>query len=275
MLSIGEGVQVPQACASKRTRPGPSERLPRAASWNSPSPRANRILAALPATTFQRIADDLKAISLSAGEALYEVGRNSRYAYFPTTAVISLVCDTAEGSSSEICTVGNDGVLGFALLLGSETTSSRAVVLRAGQAYRLDCQLLKRELALSGPLLQTLLRYTLAVITQTAQTAVCNRHHSLDQQLCRRLLLLLDRSPAREFPMTHETIAGLLGVRRESITMAAGKLQSAGFIKYFRGRIEILDRRGLEARACECYRVIRDATDDATEGEHTEADLAA
>ena len=261
MLSTLETMQRPATPIAMGSRPLAA--MPRSAtpSASNKGP-ANRILAALPAATLDRIAANLIPISLAVGETLYEVGRKSHHVYFPTSAVVSVMCDTADGATTEVCAVGSDGVLGFAEVLGGDTTVHRAVVLRAGHAYRLDAQLLKRESGLSGVLLQALLRCSLVMITQAAQTAVCIRHHSMEQQLCRRLLQLRDHSRSSEFGMTHETIASLLGVRRETITSAAGKLQMDGCIKYSRGRIEILDRCKLEARACECYRVIKDATVD-------------
>jgi CRP-like cAMP-binding protein len=230
---------------------------PRAPALELPSPRTNRILAAIPTTSYRRILPNLEPVIMATGEALCEAGCKPRYVYFPTTSIVSLLCETTDGESTEICAVGNEGVLGFALFMGGETTCSRAVVLSAGHGYRLESSLLKREFSLSGPFMEVLLRYTQALITHMAQTALCNRHHSVDQQLCRRLLLSLDRLPTNELTMTHEQIASMLGVRREGITGAAGKLQAAGLIEYFRGRIKILDRHGLEARACECYGVVK------------------
>lgn len=262
MLSLPAMLPSPETRA-RAVLPRPRlEPMPtRAPTLELPSPRTNHILAALPATTYRRILANLEAVTLTAGEALYEAGCKPRYVYFPTTSIVSLLCDTADGASTEICAVGNEGVLGFALFMGGETTCSRAVVLSTGHGYRLESSVLKREFALSGPFMEVLLRYTQALITQMAQTAVCNRHHSVDQQLCRRLLVSLDRLPTNELAMTHEQIANMLGVRREGITEAAGKLQAAGLIRYFRGRINILNRHGLEARACECYAVVKRESD--------------
>jgi CRP-like cAMP-binding protein len=243
--------------------------------WDLSMPLRNRLLATLPMTTLQRIAGDLTSVSLARGQSLYEVGRGSRYVYFPTSAIVAIVCETEDGATSETCAVGNEGMLGLELLMGDKAMSARAVVLGAGLAFRMDSSGLRREMARSGVLLEALLRYSLAMVKQSAQTAACNLHHSTEQQLSRRLLLLLDHSPTRSFTMTQETIASLLGVRRETVTTAAGKLQAAGCISYCRGRIEILDRRGLEERACECYRAIKDVTDDLKGDDLPEAALAA
>ena len=191
------------------------------------------------------------------GDVLYESGNELRHVYFPTTAIISLLYVMLDGASAEIAVVGNEGIIGVALFMGGETMPNRAVVQSAGHAYRLKGQLLKQEFNRSGELQHLLLRYTQALLTQMAQTAVCNRHHSLDQQLCRWLLLSLDRLPSNELVMTQELIANMLGVRREGVTEAAGNLQKAGLIVYRRGRISVLDRAGLEARACECYAVVK------------------
>lgn len=191
------------------------------------------------------------------GEVLYEPGGRLQHVYFPTTAIISLLYVMENGASTEVAVVGNDGILGVALFMGGETTPSRAVIQSAGWSYRLKSQILKEEFARNGPLMRLLLRYTQALLTQMSQTAVCYRHHSVEQQLCRWLLLSLDRLPGNELIMTHELIANMLGVRREGVTEAAGRLQKAGFIDYKRGRISVLDRNGLEARTCECYRVVK------------------
>ncbi|MGO8692630.1 MAG: Crp/Fnr family transcriptional regulator [Rectinemataceae bacterium] len=223
----------------------------------SPNPRQNHLLAALSDLDSQRIFPNLEPAPLELGTALYESGDQLNYAYFPTTAIVSLLYVLEDGASAEIAVVGNDGILGIALFMGGGTMPNRAVVQNEGQAFRLKGQILKQEFNRGGPLQHLLLRYTLALFSQMAQTAVCNRHHSVDQQLCRWLLLSLDRLPANELSMTQELIANMLGVRREGVTEAAGKLQDAGLIHYSRGRITVLDRPGLEARVCECYEVVR------------------
>ena len=199
----------------------------------------------------------LEATSLKLGSALYESGSPQGYVYFPTASIVSLLYVMEDGSSAEIAVVGNEGVVGLALFMGGETTPSRAVVQSAGEAYRLRAGVLKSEFSRGGELQHLLLRYTQALITQMAQTAVCNRHHSVEQQLCRWLLLSLDRLPTNELSMTQELIANMLGVRREGVTEAAGKLQEAGLVRYSRGRITVLDRPKLEARVCECYSVVK------------------
>jgi CRP-like cAMP-binding protein len=221
------------------------------------SPHQNHLLDALPANDYERIAANLELVPLKLGEVLYEPGIPLRYVYFPTTAIVSLLYVMEDGASAEIAIVGNEGILGIALFMGGETTPSRAVVQSAGCAYRLKAQLLKDEFGRFGPFLRLLLRYTQALITQMAQTAVCNRHHSVDQQLCRWLLLSLDRLSSSELSMTQELIANMLGVRREGVTEAAGKLQLAGLIQYRRGKITVLNRPRLEARSCECYQVVK------------------
>ena len=195
------------------------------------------------------------------GDVLYESGTKLRDVYFPTTAIVSLLYVMEDGASAEIAVVGKEGILGIALFMGGETTPSRAIVQSAGYGFRLKQQLLKEEFNRAGPLMHLLLRYTQALITQMSQTAVCNRHHSVHQQLCRWLLMSLDRLPSNELTMTQELIANMLGVRREGVTEAAGKLQRAGLILYNRGRITVLDRPGLEAQACECYQVVKDEFD--------------
>ncbi|MEO8629666.1 MAG: Crp/Fnr family transcriptional regulator, partial [Betaproteobacteria bacterium] len=199
----------------------------------------------------------LELVTMPLGEVMYEAGGLLPHVYFPTTAIVSLIYVMTDGASAEIAVVGNEGILGIALFMGGESTPSRAVVQSAGHAYRLEGSLLKQEFNRAGPVMHLLLRYTQALITQMAQTAVCNRHHSVDQQLCRWLLLSLDRLPSNELSMTQELIANMLGVRREGVTEAAGKLQNAGLIRYSRGRITVLDRLGLEARSCECYAVVK------------------
>jgi len=203
------------------------------------------------------LAAHLELVHLPLGEMLYEPGGQLRHAYFPTTAIVSLHYVMESGASSESAGVGNEGVVGISLFMGGNTTPSAAVVQTAGHAYRLDGGKLLEEFNRAGLLQRLLLRYTQALMTQMSQTAACNRHHSVEQQLCRWLLLTLDRSPSNELVMTQELIASMLGVRREGITEAAGKLQRAGFISYRRGHIAVLDRVGLEARVCECYAVVK------------------
>ncbi|EQD75038.1 cyclic nucleotide-binding domain-containing protein [mine drainage metagenome] len=199
----------------------------------------------------------LEGVQMPLGEVLYESGMQMRHVYFPVDSIVSLLYVMEDGSSAEIAVVGNEGIVGVSLFMGGETTPSRAVVQSAGNAYRLKGQFLKNEFFRAGPMQHLLLRYTQALLTQMAQTAVCNRHHTLDQQFCRWLLLSLDRLPSNELIMTQELIAAMLGVRREGVTEAAGNVQKAGLIKYSRGHITILDRVGLEKRVCECYAVVR------------------
>lgn len=220
-------------------------------------PLRNHLLAVLPGGEKGRIFPHLEFIELPLGKVLYESGGHMSNVYFPSTAIISLLSVMDNGASAEIAIVGNDGIVGIALFLGGETMSSRAVVQSAGYAFRLNSQLLQQEFNRAGAFQHLLLRYTMAFLAQMAQTAVCNRHHTIDQQLCRWLLLSLDRLPSNELTMTQELIASMLGVRREGVTEAAGKLHSAGLIDYNRGRITVLDRPGLEARVCECYGVVR------------------
>jgi len=221
------------------------------------SARQNRLLAALPDDEWLRLHPHLKAVEMPLGNAVYESGAQLDFVYFPTTSIISLLYVLADGASAEIAVVGNEGLVGVALFMGGETTPSRAVVQSAGSAFRLRGQVLKDEFTRGGAMQHLLLRYTQALLTQMAQTAVCNRHHSIDQQLCRWLLLSLDRLPSKELTMTQELIANMLGVRREGVTEAAGKLQAAGLIHYNRGQISVTDRVGLEARCCECYAVVK------------------
>ena len=221
------------------------------------SPHQNHLLDALPASDYERLAPYLELISMPLGDVLYESGGALRHVYFPTTSIVSLLYVMEDGASAEIALVGNEGILGISLFMGGETTPSRAVVQSAGHAFRLKAELLKNEFGRFGPTMHLLLRYTQALITQMAQTAVCNRHHSIDQQLCRWLLLSLDRLASNELSMTQELISNMLGVRREGVTDAARKLQGAGLIRYQRGRITVLDRPGLESRSCECYRVVK------------------
>ena len=221
------------------------------------SARQNRLLAALPEASFQKLVPFLEGVPLPLGMVVYESGGTQGYVYFPTNSIVSLLYVLADGASAELAVAGNEGVVGIALFMGGETTPSRAVVQSAGHGYRLRASVLKKEFEAGGALQHLLLRYTQALITQMTQTAVCNRHHAVDQQLCRWLLLSLDRLASNELVMTQELIANMLGVRREGVTEAAGKLQSEGLIHYSRGHITILDRRQLEARVCECYGVVK------------------
>ncbi|MHB1141224.1 MAG: Crp/Fnr family transcriptional regulator [Sulfuricaulis sp.] len=221
-------------------------------------PKDNYLLAALPAEVFDRLLPDLKPVSMPLGKVIYEPGIELGHVYFPTPGcIISMLYVMADGASAEIAVVGDEGMVGIALFMGGDTTPSRALVQSAGQALELPGHALKREFERHTGLQHLLLRYTQALITQMSQTAVCNRHHSVDQQLCRWLLLSLDRLATNELTMTQELIANMLGVRREGVTEAAGKLQAQGLIHYSRGRITVLDRPGLEARVCECYAVVK------------------
>jgi len=222
-----------------------------------PTPRQNRLLAALPAADYARLLPCLELIEMPPGLALYESGDAMGYLYFPTSSIVSLLYVMQDGASAEIAQIGKDGLVGISLFMGGESTPSRAVVQCGGHGFRLQAAVLKREFALGGPLQYLALRFTQALITQMSQTAVCNRHHAIDQQLCRLLLTSLDRLPGNELRMTQELIASMLGVRREGVTEAAGKLQTAGLIRYNRGQITVLDRKGLEERVCECYAVVR------------------
>src|SRR5271170_2148524 len=219
--------------------------------------KKNRLLASLPNLEWQRWSTALELIDMPLGQVLYEPGVALTYVYFPLTSIVSLLYVMENGASAEIAVVGNEGIVGVSLFMGGESTPSRAVVQSAGSGCRLKAQVLKDEFNQAGAVLHLLLRYTQALITQMAQTAVCNRHHSLDQQLCRWLLLSLDRLQGNELVMTQELIANMLGVRREGVTEGALKLQSAGLIRYARGRIRVLDRQGLERRTCECYAVVK------------------
>src|SRR5690349_13130019 len=220
-------------------------------------PQDNQILRALPKNERERLFPHLKLVEMPLGMVLYESGAALRHIYFPTDSIVSLLYVMKDGASAEIAVVGNEGLVGISLFMGGETTPSRAVVQSAGRAYRLRAKVLKAEFEFGGPLQHLLLRYTQALITQMAQTAVCNRHHSIEQQLCRWLLLSMDRLPTNVLTMTQELIANMLGVRREGVTASAGKLQEAGLIHYSRGRITILDRLKLEKRVCECYGVVK------------------
>jgi len=227
----------------------------------SKSRQENHLLAALPIAELNLLMPHLELVPLRLGQMLYEPGIPLQYAYFPTTAIVSLHYVTESGASAEAAGVGNEGMLGVSLFMGGDTTSGSAVVQTAGQAYRMDRRLLKQEFNRAGLLQRLLLRYTQALMTQMSQTAVCNRHHSVEQQLCRWLLLTLDRIPSSELIMTQELVASMLGVRREGITEAAGNLQRAGFIRYRRGHIAVLDRKGLEHSTCECYAVVKKELD--------------
>ena len=222
------------------------------------SPDQNHLLAALPPEEFARLAPCLEPVVLRLGDFLYGPDEQLRHAYFPTTAIVSLHYVTESGESAETAGVGNEGVVGIALFMGGNTTSSSAVVQTAGLGYRLEARLLKEEFDRGGFVQKLLLRYTQALMTQMSQTAACNRHHSIEQQLCRWLLLTLDRAPTSEMIITQELVAYMLGVRREGITEAAGKLQDAGYIRYRRGHLTVLKREGLETRACECYAVVKE-----------------
>jgi len=220
-------------------------------------PRQNQLLAALPAEDWQRWLPQLEWVELTLGQVMYESGRTLSHVYFPTNAIVSLLYVMENGASAEIAVVGQEGLVGISLFMGGESTPSRAVVQSAGRGLRLRAAVVKEEFNRAGPAMHLLLRYTQALITQMAQTAVCNRHHALDQQLCRWLLLSLDRLQGSELVMTQELIANMLGVRREGVTEAALKLQKLGLIRYVRGRITVLDRPGLERRTCECYAVVK------------------
>jgi CRP-like cAMP-binding protein len=221
------------------------------------SPMQNHLLAALPAVDYARLLPHLEQVPLDLGRAIYESGSQQKYVFFPISSIVSLLYVMQDGSSAEIAVVGNEGVVGIALFMGGETTPSRAVVQSAGYGWRLRASVVKNEFGQGGELQHVLLRYTQALITQMAQTAVCNRHHAVEQQLCRWLLLSLDRLPSNKLTMTQELIANMLGVRREGVTEAAGKLQAAGLIHYSRGHITILDRAKLQQRVCECYHVVK------------------
>lgn len=226
-------------------------------SRHTSDPRHNQLLAALPVADWARWQPYLEPVDLPRGQVLCESDSTPTYVYFPTTAIVSLLYVTQDGASSEIAVVGNEGVVGISLFMGGSAMPNQAVVQRAGQGYRLRAQVARNEVNRAGPVLNMLLRYMQAMIAHVAQTAMCNRYHSIDQQLCRRLLLELDRLPSDELAMTQESLASLLGVRREGVTAAALKLQQAGVIRYSRGHIDVLDRRRLEQRSCECYAVAK------------------
>ena len=223
----------------------------------TPDPRTNKLLAALRAPDFRKLAEHLERMPMPLGMAVYESGSAQGFVYFPIDSIVSLLYVLEDGASTEIAVTGNEGLVGISLFMGGESTPSRAVVQSAGQGYRVRGTVLKQLFESSGDLQHLLLRFTQALITQMTQTAVCNRHHSVDQQLCRWLLLMLDRLASNEVLMTQELIANMLGVRREGVTEAAGRLQAEGLIEYRRGRIRVLDRPRLEARVCECYAVVK------------------
>jgi CRP-like cAMP-binding protein len=221
------------------------------------TPTQNHLLAALPASDLARLARHLELVPMPLGEVLYEPDGQLQHAYFPTTSIVSLQYVMESGATAESAGVGNEGVVGISLFMGGNTTPSSAVVQTAGHAYRMERRVLEEEFKSAGAMQRLLLRYTQALITQIFQTAVCNRHHSVEQQLCRWLLATLDRMPSGNFVMTQELVASMLGVRREGITEAAGRLQAAGFIRYRRGHIAVLERTGLQGLACECYGVVK------------------
>ncbi|RYZ10702.1 MAG: Crp/Fnr family transcriptional regulator [Comamonadaceae bacterium] len=224
-------------------------------------PRGNWLLSALAHSEWERCAPHLEPVTMQLGDVLYEPGAKLSHVYFPTTAIISLLYVMENGASSEIAVVGNEGMVGISLFMGGESTSSSAVVQAAGKGFRMTAGVLMQEFNRGGPVLHLLLRYTQALITQMAQTAVCNRHHALEQQLCRWLLLTLDRLHSSEVVMTQELLSTILGVRRATISEAAGRLQQDGLIRYERGRISVLDRVAVQARSCECYAVVKNEYD--------------
>jgi CRP-like cAMP-binding protein len=226
-------------------------------SAQGPSPNQNRLLAALPRAEFDRLAPHLEPVPMKLGDSLYEPGDQLTHAYFPTTSIVSLHYVIESGDSAEVAGVGNEGVVGVSLFMGGNTTPSSAVVQTAGHAYRLERRKLKEEFDRAGALMRLFLRYTQALMTQMTQTAVCNRHHTVDQQLCRWLLTTLDRVPSGKLVMTQELVANMLGVRREGVTESAGRLREQGIIDYRRGHISVLNRDGLEKEVCECYAVVR------------------
>jgi CRP-like cAMP-binding protein len=238
------------------------------------NPRQNDILAALPLSDYQRLLPDLEFIPMPLGWALYEAGQKLTHAYFPTTSIVSLLYVMENGSSAEIAVTGYDGIVGTSLFMGGNTTPSRAVVQSAGYGYRLKASALRQVFKIGGKFQEVSLNFTQALITQMAQTAVCNRHHSVDQQLCRWLLMSLDRLPCNQLKMTQELIANMLGVRREGVTEAAGKLQAAGIIRYSRGLIVVLDRPRLEKRVCECYAVVKKESDRLLPHKHQNGNVA-
>jgi CRP-like cAMP-binding protein len=250
-------IHAPPRTATPIRQPDPPHHRPVPAPSVDASPQGNRLLAALPDADLQRWSRHLELVEMSFGQLLCESGHSFDHVHFPTSSIVSLLNLTADGDSAEVATVGNDGVVGVPLLMGSLSTSGRAVVQSPGQAYRLKSQVVIDEFNRGGEVMRLLLRYVQALVTQVAQTAVCNRHHSIDQQVCRLLLLSLDRVEGSCLQMTHELLAGKVGVRRESVTASAVALQRAGLIRYARGHIEVLDRAGLEDRTCECYGVVK------------------
>ena len=247
--------------ATTRKKTGKSNSQSKAVVSSASEIKLNRLLAALPDEQLKSWLPHLELHDMPLGGVLYESGQTEKYVYFPTSAIVSLLYVMENGDSAEIAVVGNEGIVGVSLFMGGNSTPSRAAVQSGGRGYRLKANFMKEEFDRAGPVMHLLLRYTQALITQMSQTAVCNRHHSLDQQLCRWLLLSLDRLPGNELVMTQELIANMLGVRRVGVTEAALKVQDAGLISYSRGRIKVLDRRGLEKRSCECYRVVKDEYD--------------
>ncbi len=233
--------------------------MPKAKSANSP--KLNRLIGALSAPDLKRIRPHLEPVDMPLGEVVYESGRELDFVYLPTSSIVSLLYVLENGASAEIAVVGNEGVVGISIFMGGESTPSRAVVQSAGGAYRLPAEVMRNEFNRGGAMQHLMLRYTQSLIAQMAQTAVCNRHHSVDQQLCRWLLLSIDRLATPEIVMTQELIANMLGVRREGVTESAGRLQKAGVISYRRGRIQVLDRPRLETMSCECYEVVRRETE--------------
>lgn len=224
---------------------------------DSENPKENRLLAALADADWQRWEPQLECVDLKLGQVLHEPGGAQRYAYFPTSAIVSLVSVLSDGASTEVAVVGNEGIIGTSLFMGSTSTTSHGSVLFTGQGYRVGAQMIKDEFDRSDSVRYLLLRYTQALVTQIAQTAVCNRHHDIDQQVCGWLLYSLDRMRGSEVVVTQEVLASMLGVRRESVTQVAGQLQAAGLIHYSRGHISVLDRAGLERRSCECHAVVK------------------
>lgn len=255
----------PRACHEPRWPRQPKEPFFLNFSWTAMptphTPKQNRLLAALPAADYERLRPDLELIALPLGWAVHEPGRHQGYVYFPTTSIVSLLYLAGDGTSTEIAITGNDGLIGVSLITGGARAPSRAVVQSPGYGYRLRANILQHEFKLGGQLQDLVLRFTQALMTQMAQTAVCNRHHTLEQQLCRWLLLSLDRLPSHELSATQELIANMLGVRREGVTVAAGKLQDAGLIRCSRGHISVINRPRLETRVCECYAVVKTEMD--------------